>query len=171
MEKDRSEYLRAYRQANKERLKAYRRDYYQANKEKVDARDREYRREHPEKNREAVRRWRAKQPKQPKKVGPRVGRPNTPERLLEKLIITEDGCWVWPSGTNGTGYGQVRVNYARVQVHILVYTHLRAAVPDGFVLHHTCRNKRCANPDHLEAMTNSQHSLMHGQEQKVARTH
>lgn len=51
------------------------------------------------------------------------------------------------------GYGRFTVNGERVRVHRFAYELLVGPIPDGHVLDHLCRNRRCVNPDHLEAVT------------------
>lgn len=50
-------------------------------------------------------------------------------------------CWEWRTEW-ATGYGG----------HRKVYRRLRGPVPDGLELDHLCRNTKCVNPDHLEAV-------------------
>lgn len=77
--------------------------------------------------------------------------------VLERLIICEPttletGCWEWPHAVVHNGYGQASVAGWPRRVHRLVYEHFRGPVPDGLELDHLCRNRRCANHDHLEAV-------------------
>lgn len=37
--------------------------------------------------------------------------------------------------------------------HRLIYTMLIGEIPEGMVLDHLCRNRRCVNPHHLEPVT------------------
>ena len=77
------------------------------------------------------------------------------------------GCWPW-IGTlrNGyasaSGYGD---NFGETLGHRMMY---RAAHPgediSGLVVHHSCRVKHCVNPDHLEAITASEHGTRHYRE-------
>jgi DNA-binding CsgD family transcriptional regulator len=42
-----------------------------------------------------------------------------------------------------------------------VYERERGPIPEGSVLHHTCRNTRCLNPDHVVVTTQSEHISGH----------
>lgn len=75
-----------------------------------------------------------------------------PENVTAKLEIGD--CWVW-TGCLNHGYGQVSIDGKRWQVHRYVYTILVGPIPEGLVIDHTCRNKACANPSHLRAVSQS----------------
>lgn len=78
------------------------------------------------------------------------------QRIIERCTVTDDGCWLWPGAHNGQGYGEIRVGYRKHYTHRLVYEAHRGAIPDGMVLDHLCRQPRCANPDHLEAVSQAE---------------
>ena len=50
------------------------------------------------------------------------------------------------------GYGVIWLGEGRRQVkaHRAVWALTREPLPDGLVLDHLCRNRRCVNPAHLE---------------------
>ena len=80
---------------------------------------------------------------------------STLDRLWPKVNKTET-CWLW-SGCISSGYG-VMANYGDVvstsrQVHRIVYEKIHGKIPDGLVLDHLCRVRRCCNPEHLEVVT------------------
>lgn len=92
-----------------------------------------------------------------------------PARVRERLVPIDSGCWQWSGTTNGNGYGEV--TFGRKEkwlVHRYVYTQLRGAIPAGLVIDHLCRNRRCANPAHLEPVTNAE-NLRRGDSSLVVR--
>lgn len=62
-------------------------------------------------------------------------------------------CWEWTGYVAPNGYGQLgdasQLHYA----HRWAYEYFVNAIPDGLHIDHLCRNRRCVNPDHLEAVT------------------
>lgn len=71
------------------------------------------------------------------------------ERLFAKLRVSSSGCWEF-TGRRMTknGYGLARGTTA----HRAVYK-LFCDIPEGLVLDHRCRNRRCCNPLHLDPVT------------------
>lgn len=62
-------------------------------------------------------------------------------------------CWPWLASTTHNGYGQFRVRPQTLRAHIVAWTLLVGPVPDGLVLDHLCRNRKCVNPAHMEPVT------------------
>lgn len=69
-----------------------------------------------------------------------------------------DSCWNWTGALHEKGYGTwtvvkpgggtTSVRPHRVSWHLLV-----GPMADGLVVDHLCGNRRCVNPDHLEAVS------------------
>ena len=70
--------------------------------------------------------------------------------------VDSGGCWNWRGRINPDGYGVIKSSYrgewfGRVASRVM-YCVKRGRVPDSFHVDHLCRNHRCVNPDHLEAV-------------------
>lgn len=64
-------------------------------------------------------------------------------------------CWVWTKSTDKKGYARFRDNDGKtVAVHRWSYSHFVGPIPEGMVIDHLCFNPPCANPRHLEPVTN-----------------
>lgn len=77
------------------------------------------------------------------------------QKLVKKLKGNRKGCWVWTGNTTPAGYGKIRLRYEMWTVHRVTHELFIGPVPTGLVVHHECRNPRCCNPRHLEAVTQS----------------
>jgi hypothetical protein len=71
-----------------------------------------------------------------------------------------DACWPWKAGTNYKGYGQFQLGRENMAAHRFAYVLHHGEIPEGHQVHHTCDNKGCQNPAHLEALTPGQHTLL-----------
>lgn len=58
-------------------------------------------------------------------------------------------------------YGRVLENGRLRQAHVVAWEAVHGPVPDGFHVHHKCENPPCVNPDHLEALSVSDHWRAH----------
>ena len=86
--------------------------------------------------------------------------PNTISSILSRLKINPaTGCAEWTGILNNKGYGYVSMNNKRVLVHRFMYEQVKGLIPRIFELDHLCRNRRCANPDHLEAVTHRENMI------------
>ena len=79
--------------------------------------------------------------------------------ILEKLdgrytVNEETGCWIWNCTTekNGNYYPQISIDYVNQYVYrLMAYAHSNVNDINGLgSVKHSCKNKRCINPDHLK---------------------
>ena len=81
----------------------------------------------------------------------------TIQQLLHDRIHKTDGCWHWLGYINKKGYGTAYTGeYSPggiTTAYRFVYHILVGPIPPGLELDHTCRNRACVNPAHLEPVT------------------
>lgn len=73
-----------------------------------------------------------------------------------------DGCWQWTDAPSAAGYGYFGYggrNGTKVPAHRIAYELAVGPIPLGKQIDHLCRNRRCVNPAHLEAVTQRQNLL------------
>ena len=84
-----------------------------------------------------------------------------PLRFWKKCIPEPNsGCWLW-IGALSDGYGQLRwpdgtASSKRVYAHRVVVAAEGRAIPEGYTLDHRCETTCCANPAHLDVVTNEE---------------
>lgn len=81
------------------------------------------------------------------------------ERLLTKVSIDPDGCWNFLGHVSRSGYGQIGANGKTAYAHRVAYEAFTNQEWPGLDIDHLCRNRRCCNPLHLEAVTRQQNVL------------
>jgi hypothetical protein len=83
--------------------------------------------------------------------------PTVEERFWSYVAVgTDDECWPWTGALGGRcayRYGQMRVAGSCAYAHRLSYTLAHGPIEPGLVIDQLCRNTRCVNPSHLEAVT------------------
>ena len=75
------------------------------------------------------------------------------DRLLWYSVKTEDGCWEWTGFVSDNGYGVTTDNDLGTGrlAHRVAFKVLKGEdVTDADVIHHTCSNSICINPEHLQ---------------------
>lgn len=92
-------------------------------------------------------------------------------RCKEGNLFQGTPCWEW-QGPLVKGYGYCYLLGARYATHRLGYTLRKGRIPPGYHIDHLCRNPKCCNPDHLEAVTpavNTQRGRNHNREKTHCR--
>ena len=78
-----------------------------------------------------------------------------------RITIDPSGCWLWTGRLDEFGYGVFSDKGRTVRVYRFVFETFNGPIPRGWHLHHRCEVKDCCNPEHLQALTPSEHSRLH----------
>lgn len=73
-------------------------------------------------------------------------------RFKGKAVESSTGCWLWRGPLDRDGYGSFYFRKRNRRAHRVGYFLLNGPIPEGLVINHTCRNRHCVNPQHLEAV-------------------
>ena len=87
--------------------------------------------------------------------------------LLQKMwdrIDASGPCWNWTGHIKENGYGSFNSDGRPVYPHRVMYETFVAAIPAGWVVDHVCNNRKCCNPDHLQAVTQNENLYFAGVE-------
>lgn len=91
--------------------------------------------------------------------------------------MTGSPCDEWVGRVQSAGYGVIYRPVSRygrgdgklLLVHRVVYEEEVGPIPPGMQVHHTCHNKLCINPDHLELVDPAEHAGAAGGNGKLTR--
>ena len=83
-------------------------------------------------------------------------------RFWDKVEVVDSGCWEWRGGLATNGYGRFNLgNGKSAPAHRITYNLFKGDIPEGLEPDHLCRNRKCVNPDHIEAVTRRE-NIMRG---------
>jgi hypothetical protein len=73
----------------------------------------------------------------------------------------ETECWTWDWSLTGirpgvVGYPTVMIDGEKIRVHRAMYEAEHGSMPEGHDIDHLCRNTRCVNPSHMEAVPHAE---------------
>ena len=81
------------------------------------------------------------------------------ERLLRRVSVDGNGCWLWTGHINHNGYGTLWYLGKTTRAHRLSHEVHVGPIPTGLQIDHLCRVRRCVNPAHLETVTSRENVL------------
>lgn len=88
------------------------------------------------------------------------GRRGKIRQLILKRVVFSGACWIWqgptsgkPGAGRGHSYPRMSLDGQTVAVHKVSWTNEHGYIPGRKQLDHTCRNRLCVNPAHLELVT------------------
>ena len=71
------------------------------------------------------------------------------QKILDRIIVNENECWIWQKSVTSQGYGQLTEDKKYWTSHTYTYVCEYGEIPEGQILRHTCHQRRCCNPRHL----------------------
>lgn len=67
------------------------------------------------------------------------------QRIVEKIIVNGDGCWIWQEAKHDDGYAAFWDGQRTGQAHRIAFEVFRGSVPVGMLVCHKCDVRDCVN--------------------------
>jgi len=75
-------------------------------------------------------------------------------RITNNIVVDPDTqCWNWIKSCSSSGYGQLTENGKYWNTHVYSWVLHNGPLPAGHLVRHSCHNKKCCNPAHLQSGT------------------
>lgn len=72
-----------------------------------------------------------------------------------KFVVAPNGCWEWIASKNKKGYPTCHGHHSML-AHVQIYVERHGRLSWRLEVDHTCRNRGCVNPEHLEAVSHKE---------------
>ena len=73
--------------------------------------------------------------------------------IQNSIVDFPTQCWTYRACPEKDGYCRIGMNGKRYSIHRASYSYFKGQIPYGKEIDHLCRNRKCFNPSHLEAIT------------------